>query len=594
MESVSRTAELGKYTLVAEIARGGMGVVYLAQVRGPGGFQKMVVVKELKSELGDDPKFRDMFLEEANLAARLNHRNIVQTNEVGSDGSRLFMAMDYLDGCSLHTVHKRLTGARKPTLVMELRVLAEVLAGLHYAHELNDYDGTPLGVVHRDVGPQNIYVTFDGQVKLIDFGVAKVLNRQQETQAGVLKGRVAYMAPEQVGGETIDRRVDIFAAGLLMREVITGKRVWDGLSEIDTLKKLISRQIPAFPEDVEIPAELRDICVKAMAPNRDDRFKTAHEMRVLVEAYLARVDPSGSTAELGSHLARELHAERKRLKDVVDAHQASGGDGSLPALDFPMIAPSSPELSISGASSSARRLVKTPASGTIVAGDVPEPEIPIDAGPLVGKPDRSRFALLGGVVLVAIAIGGVMLLRRGTERPAAVEDRGTSTSAAAAGAQLPQPAANANANPNTQSPPDAEGMVEVTVRVTPAVAQIFVDDVAVQGNPYRARFPRNASATHTVRGSAFGFVSKTELVKFDANASVALSLEHQPVVGGFVAPARAPEARPAEPRGTTSTGAAAASPAPVAATRPAPSDIHPQGGKAPKRDIDPKNPYGAQ
>lgn len=592
METASRASELGKYTLVAEIARGGMGIVYLAQARGPGGFQKMVVVKQLKPEFADDAKFRDMFLEEANLAARLNHRNIVQTNEVGNDENRLFMAMDYLDGCSLHTVHKRLTGDRKPTLVMQLRVIAEILAGLHYAHELNDYDGSPLGVVHRDVGPQNVYVTFDGQVKLLDFGVAKALNREQETQAGVLKGRVAYMAPEQVSGEKIDRRVDIFAAGVMLRDIVTGKRMWEGHTEIDTLKKLITRQVPPFPEDVAVPKELRDICEKAMAPSRDDRFKTAHEMRVLVEQYVSRVDPSGSTVELGAHLARELQSERKRLKDVIDAHQASDGHGSVPALDFPMIAPSSPELSgVSGASSS-RRMLKTPASGTIVAGEVPDVEIPVEAEPLAPKPDRARLLAIVAAVAVAVAIGGVMLLRRG---PA---DRGVSAEPGAVAAQAPQAAQGAQAAQSAtaagQSPPEATETVDLNVRVSPSNAQIFVDDVAVQGNPFRAKFPRNAAATHTIRASAAGYVSKTELVKFDANASVALSLEHQPVAAAAAnlpGRAAAPDPRSAEPRAPTPPTGVAPS---MAAAKSTPADINPQGGKAPKRDIDPKNPYGTQ
>src|SRR5215510_881712 len=193
---------LGKYHLVAEIARGGMGVVYLAMVQGPGGFNKLVVVKELKPELVEEPTFLTMFLDEARLAARLSHPNIVQTNEVGSDGNRCFMAMDYLDGRGLDRVRRRAHATGQDlSLPIHLRVICDMLAGLQYAHTLADFDGTPLAIVHRDVSPQNVFVTFDGHVKLLDFGIAKAVDSLHETRVGVLKGKVSYMSPEQARGD---------------------------------------------------------------------------------------------------------------------------------------------------------------------------------------------------------------------------------------------------------------------------------------------------------------------------------------------------------------------------------------------------------
>ncbi|MEO7729963.1 MAG: serine/threonine-protein kinase, partial [Kofleriaceae bacterium] len=192
-----RGGALGKYQVVAEIARGGMGVVYLAMTKGPGGFSKLVVVKELHPELVEDPAFATMFLDEAKLAARLNHPNIVQTNEVGNDGDRYFMVMDYLDGRGLDQIRRRArTAGGGPSLAMLLRVLIEMLSGLAYAHKLTDFNGAPMQIVHRDVSPQNVFVTFDGQIKLLDFGIAKAADSTHETQAGVLKGKVAYMSPE--------------------------------------------------------------------------------------------------------------------------------------------------------------------------------------------------------------------------------------------------------------------------------------------------------------------------------------------------------------------------------------------------------------
>jgi serine/threonine-protein kinase len=600
-----RTAELGKYTLVAELARGGMGVIYLAQVQGPGGFQKMVVVKELKRELAEDPKFREMFLDEANLAARLNHRNIVQTNEVVEEGGRYFMAMDYLEGCSLHTAHKRLSGDKKLTLAMELRVLAEVLAGLHYAHELNDYDGSPLGVVHRDVGPQNVYLTFDGQVKLLDFGVAKVLNRQQETQAGVLKGRVAYMAPEQVSGGGVDRRVDIFAAGVMLREVMTGLRLWEGLGEIDTLKRLIARDIPKLPDDPKYPAELRAICDKAMAPDREDRFKTAHEMRVAIDLYVSRVDPSGTLTDLSSHLARELSEERKRLKDVIDASlSGSGPTSSIPSIDFPMVSPSSRD--VSGVSSggggtgpsSSRRQPKTPASGTLAAGLAPEIEVEVDASALA-RPTatKKRSLIVAGIALVAVVVLVLVFASRRDKGTAAVAGSGPGSARTTLATPEPSLPTPQGAVPATSAPAAAAtaDTVEITVRVSPSNAQIFVDDALVDGNPFHATFRKN-SAMHSVRAVAPGFVGKSELVKFDANSNMMLSLER--LVGPAVA--APPPPRPADVHAAPAASVAptVAPPAAVVVAPAAPTakaaDINLKGGKAPKRDIDPKNPYGAE
>ncbi|MGQ0506189.1 MAG: serine/threonine protein kinase, partial [Myxococcaceae bacterium] len=180
---------LGKYKLIAEIARGGMGVVYLAVVQGHGGFNKLVVVKELHPELVEDPIYLEMFLDEARLAARLNHPNIVQTNEVNNEGNRFFMAMDFLDGRNLDRIRRRSIRSKDFTLPMQLRVLSDVLLGLDYAHRCADFEGRPLGIVHRDVSPQNVFMTFEGQVKLLDFGIAKAADSSRETQAGMFKGK---------------------------------------------------------------------------------------------------------------------------------------------------------------------------------------------------------------------------------------------------------------------------------------------------------------------------------------------------------------------------------------------------------------------
>src|SRR4051794_26091703 len=191
----------GKYRLIAELGHGGMADVFLAVARGPIGFNKLLVVKRLKANLVDEPEYVAMLGDEARLAARLNHPNVVQTNEVGQEGDQYFIAMEYLDGQPLHRVLTRSEKKERMPLAMHLRIVCDVLSGLHYAHELADFDGSPLNVVHRDVTPQNIFVTYDGQVKLVDFGIAKASGRDGETKTGIVKGKVTYMGPEHAMGK---------------------------------------------------------------------------------------------------------------------------------------------------------------------------------------------------------------------------------------------------------------------------------------------------------------------------------------------------------------------------------------------------------
>src|SRR5271170_1756872 len=255
---------LRKYRLIAEIGRGGMADVFLAVVQGPAGFNKLVVIKKTRPELAQDPEFLAMFLDEARLAARLNHPNVVQTTEVGQDGERYFIAMEYLDGQPLNRIRARAPAAF--TTPMQVRVLADTLAGLHHAHELCDFDGTQLGVVHRDATPQNVFVTYDGLVKVVDFGIAKAVDSSSETRTGVVKGKVTYMAPEQARGERVDRRADIFAAGVMLWEGVAGRRMWKGIPELTVVHELINGKLPSIREAVpEVSDGLAKICERATA-----------------------------------------------------------------------------------------------------------------------------------------------------------------------------------------------------------------------------------------------------------------------------------------------------------------------------------------
>jgi eukaryotic-like serine/threonine-protein kinase len=311
---------IGKYRLLAELGHGGMAQVYLALSKGVAGFNKLVVVKVIHTDLAEDPDFVRMFLEEARLAARLNHPNVVQTNEVDHDGKRYFIAMEYLEGQTLNRIFNRM--GRDPKLLPlghRLRLVADALAGLHYAHELCDFDGTALEVVHRDITPHNIFVSYSGQVKVVDFGIAKALNSNVQTQSGVLKGKVSYMAPEQARGERVDRRADIFSVGMILWQVATGKRLYRDMTELAVIQKICNGEVPKVSEIAPfVPPRLQAIIDRALAPHRDERYATAVELQTDIEAYLDATNAKASSREIGALVADHFAEERAEIKAIIE------------------------------------------------------------------------------------------------------------------------------------------------------------------------------------------------------------------------------------------------------------------------------------
>jgi serine/threonine-protein kinase len=300
-----------------------MADVLLAMIAGPhgSGFAKLAVLKKLRANLAEDPEFIAMLVDEARISARLNHPNVIQTMEVGVEGGEYFLAMEYLDGQPLHRIQRRVTrsGTTWPK-ALDYLIVADTLAGLHHAHELADYDGTPLDVVHRDVTPQNVFVTYDGQVKVVDFGIAKAVGRAAETKQGIVKGKVRYMSPEQAMGQPVDRRSDIFAAGILLWEAATGQHLWSQMDDVAILCSLIEGDYRASPRTIvpEVPEELDRICRKALAREPNDRYATAAHFRADLEAFLG----DGIVAarrELGPLVAEMFTKQRRELRALIEA-----------------------------------------------------------------------------------------------------------------------------------------------------------------------------------------------------------------------------------------------------------------------------------
>jgi len=286
-ERPSSETSASKFGYIATVGRGGMADVYLVSSSGPAGFAKLLVVKELRAELANSEEFVEMFLNEARLAARLHHPSIVQTYDVTRHGSRFFLVMEHLDGQPLHRVLARLEAEPEIMLRVYLHAIMAALDGLHYAHELCDYDGRPLELVHRDVSPHNLSVLYSGHVKLVDFGIAKAALGTSNTRAGIVKGKAAYMAPEQAMARRTDCRADIYSCGVMLWEALAGRRIWAGMDEVSIIGRLMHGEVPSLHAAAPgVPAELAAVCGRALAVDPQRRYATAADMADDLERYL--------------------------------------------------------------------------------------------------------------------------------------------------------------------------------------------------------------------------------------------------------------------------------------------------------------------
>lgn len=323
-------ARVGRYRLIARLGGGGMADVYLAVSGGEKTrFQKLLVVKILKSELVAEPDFIEMFLDEARLAARLSHPHVIQTLEVGQESGRYFLAMEYLEGQPLNRLIPMLDSLPGFDLYFRLTVLVRALSGLDYAHELTDYDGTALSVVHRDVSPGNILVGYDGQIKLTDFGIAKARDSTTETRVGMFKGKAAYMAPEQATASEVDRRADIYSAGVILWELIVGRRMWLGLTQTEIISRVIAGSVP-LPRRVgrDVPPALERICLKALARRKEDRYSTAAALAEDLDGFLRENFAARPDRDLGRVLADAFASDRARIRELIELELSPSARGS--------------------------------------------------------------------------------------------------------------------------------------------------------------------------------------------------------------------------------------------------------------------------
>ncbi len=407
---------IGRYAVHDEIASGGMATVHLGRLLGPVGFSRTVAIKRLHPQYAKDPDFSSMFIDEARLAARIRHPNVVATLDVVAMEQELLLVMDYVQGESLSRL---LRTARNRQELVPLRILTTTLAGilhgLHAAHEAKTERGERLEIVHRDVSPQNILVGSDGVARVLDFGVAKAAVRMQSTREGQIKGKLSYMAPEQLRGDSnVDRRVDVYAAGVVLWEGLVGKRLFEAENEGRLLTKILLEPVPNPKMFVpSLPDDLDAIVMKALARNRDERFATAREFAQALESSMHAANAS----EIGAwveHLAgSELASRADRVSDIEsrsDIHEglvamasalSSGGAVPIGPASRPRV--STPELTPSGMNNgTSANLVAAPSQST--------PDLASSRSSAVviyPPPARNKWAIL------LIAIGACLLLAVG-------------------------------------------------------------------------------------------------------------------------------------------------------------------------------------
>ncbi len=394
----------GKYTLLRRMATGGMAEIFLALQRSVAGFEKLIVIKRILPAMNQDRGFIDMLLHEARIAATLSHPNIVQTIDVGQVEGTYFIALEHIHGEDLRSIVRQMKKKSVGHFPLEhaIAIILGMCAGLAYAHERRDLDGTPLNIVHRDVSPQNVLVGFAGDVKVVDFGVAKsgASGAVEQTKSGQLKGKIPYMAPEQARGEEIDHRADIFAIGVMLFELTTGRRLFKGATEYETLKLIIEKEYPR-PSWVanDYPQRLEEIVMRALSKDSNERYQSAREMQADLEAFVRDEKLPVSSIALAEFMKslfeeklaaqKEALMEGRQLADVLASEVQIHTERTDVGIESGRFTTSSGQTNAAAA----------------VGGSVPPP-----------SRGSGKWAIAGISVVAAAALVGVIAMRKGDDK----------------------------------------------------------------------------------------------------------------------------------------------------------------------------------
>jgi eukaryotic-like serine/threonine-protein kinase len=331
---MTSSTRFGKYDLLALLATGGMAEIWLARVSGMAGFEKLVVIKRLLDKLAIDPEYVEMFLDEARINARLTHSNIVQVLELGQVENKYFMAMEFVPGLSVSQVGKRATKllGQVPQEVA-CGIITQACSGLHYAHVKTMPDGSPLNIIHRDVSPQNLILTYEGLVKVLDFGIAKADHRQSQTRTGLVKGKFSYMSPEQCLGHGLDRRSDVFALGIVLFELCTARRLFKRGSTYETYTAITKADVPS-PRKLNpaVPEVVEAVILRSLALKPDDRYASADAMQDALEDAMRKANLRGTATDLAKFMnetfAAEESEQRRLISQALKGELASGAEAA--------------------------------------------------------------------------------------------------------------------------------------------------------------------------------------------------------------------------------------------------------------------------
>lgn len=404
-----QSRRFGKYLLLEKLATGGMAQLYRAKIIGVQGFEKFCAIKMILPHLADEKELVHSFIDEAKLAALLNHQNIVQIYDFGEMESSNFITMEYLFGKDLRAILAKSRELGMPLgLEYGLFITSRVCAGLEYAHTLKDFQGKPLHIIHRDISPQNVIVTYEGDIKIVDFGIAKAATQSTATQVGMIKGKVAYMSPEQASGKPIDHRSDIFSLGILLYELVTGNKLFKGEDTLQILARV--READFDPPEVVaggLPGKLYSILHRALAKDVDARYHSCADMLADIEECLyeqgMRPSARGLAQYMKSLFSREIGAEEALMRDA--AHAAAAEEAARPEK--------------AAETASRKEAAPSPASppvapreereGKEAAGEKP-PSAPKAAAEAPGK---KRGLLVGAAVGVVVLVAAGLFLMRG-------------------------------------------------------------------------------------------------------------------------------------------------------------------------------------
>ncbi|XYI03815.1 serine/threonine protein kinase [Sorangium sp. So ce1128] len=501
LDTSSAAPEAGHHLLL-ELGRGGTAQVYLAVQSGAEGVDKLVVLKFLRPDLLDNPEMREMFINEARFSVRLNHANIVQTSAIVQTPRGAAIVLEYLEGQPLSAIRSR-ARTRLP-LEMHLRIIIDVLRGLHYAHELTGFDGEPLDVVHRDVSPHNIFVTYDGHVKLIDFGIAKLMGGGVETATGVIKGKIGYMPAEQIEGGHIDRRADLYAVGVMLWEAATGERMWKGMADVAIMNHVLNGNIRR-PRDVnaDVPEELERIILKALSFAPEARYATALDLEADLEAFVGGMTPVTSR-DIGRFVSREFEEVRAETRRIIGREMKRRASMARSSTQADAVLPPPPVMPQSLTPAGYTTTTDSESRRTDVQGPAPRPWLKI------------AFRSLVVVAVLAIGFGVVLGAITRSSRSASPSEGAAASMAAPHPSTMPAAPAAAPA-PEKAAPALGEATVppsgSVTVAATAAPSAKQTEPPAKQGAPsakHGAPSAKQAAQASVLRGAAVPTSSSAE------------------------------------------------------------------------------------